>query len=257
MPDRESIPGTQAVHRAISLLRSFSSAQPELSLAELTRITGIKKATAHRLLAILEQEGLVARSQSEAYRLGPEVLNLGSIAQHSLDVRTVARPELIRLAQMTRETATLEILSNAETLVLDEAFGGRLVSTSQSIGSRWPLYATSTGKAILAYLPEAQREKLITQPFTAFTGHTFRDSDELLQDLEMVKRRGWSTACEELEPGFTAVGAPVFDREGYPLAAISLGGPTARLTPEILPQIGERVKEAAARISMQFGFLEK
>ena len=154
-------PGTQAVQRAIHLLKAFSNLRPELSLSELAEFARLKKTTAFRLLTALESEGMLLRDpDTETYRLGPEVLALAGKALRSNDLRSASRPELERLAHETRETVTLEILAGDQVMILDEVFGGYLIGTAQWIGTRWPVHATSTGKVLLAYLPQEGGDEL-------------------------------------------------------------------------------------------------
>src|SRR3970282_1195809 len=148
-------PGAQAVARAIAVLKAFTDSNPQLTLAEITRATRLNRATAYRLLAALEKEGWVARNkESEACRLGPEAITLGARALRANDLRSVSRAELEALAQAAGETATLEVLADGEVLILDEVHGHHLVGSTPSIGTRWPAHATSTGKVLLAHLPE-------------------------------------------------------------------------------------------------------
>jgi len=221
-------PGTQAVARALSLLKAFSDARPEWRLSELARAAHLHKATTHRLLAALEREGMVARDASgELYRLGPEAIALGARAARANHLRAVSRAELEALAAATGETATLEVLVDGDMLILDEVLGRGLIGATASLGTRWPAHATSTGKAVLA---------------------------ALARELEDVARRGYATAYEELERGYVAVGAAVCDPEGRPQAALSVGGPTVRLPASRVPALGRQVRAAAQRISAALGF---
>jgi DNA-binding IclR family transcriptional regulator len=124
----------------------------------------------------------------------------------------------------------------------------------QSIGSRWPLHATSTGLAILAFTPEAERNQLLTPPLTAVTGYTITDPAHLCRELEAICRRGYAVADEGLEVGLVAIGAPLYNHDGEIPAAISVAGPKVRLTPPRVAEIGALVREAAARISMRLGY---
>src|SRR5262249_22134948 len=148
-------PGTQAVLRAVALLKAFSAERPAWSVGELARAVGLNKTTAYRLLSALESEGLLERAPGGAgYRLGPELLALGTPALGVGDLRAASRAELQALAAETRETATIEVLVGGDTLILDEAVGGHVIGALPSVGTRWPAHATSTGKVLLAHLPE-------------------------------------------------------------------------------------------------------
>ncbi len=248
-------PGTQAVARALSLLKAFSDARPEWRLSELARAAHLHKATAHRLLAALERDGMVARDASgEVYRLGPEAIALGARAARANHLRAVSRAELEALAGATGETATLEVLVDGDMLILDEVLGRGLIGATPSLGTRWPAHATSTGKALLAALPPAERKGIPRARLTRYTERTITSAAALARELEEVARRGYATAYEELERGYVAVGAAVCDHEGRPLAALSVGGPTVRLPASRLPALGRQVRAAAQRISAALGF---
>ncbi|HEY6553722.1 MAG TPA: IclR family transcriptional regulator [Vicinamibacteria bacterium] len=251
----ETYPGTQAVLRAVALLKAFTSDRPERGLADLSRAVGLNKTTAYRLLAALESERMVERGRDgESYRLGPELVALGGRAQGALDLREASRAVLASLAQETRETATLEVLVGRETLILDEAMGSYVLGSMPSIGTRWPAHATSTGKTILAFLSEDERNLALPRVLTPVTNRTLADRAALERDLARVRERGYATSQEELEPGFIAVGAPVYSADGRVAAAISVGGPKVRLTPEAIASVARRLPKAAARISAKLGF---
>ncbi|MBI4772539.1 MAG: IclR family transcriptional regulator [Chloroflexi bacterium] len=265
MQTQEPYPGTQAVQRAIALLKTFSDEQPELGLSELARAVNLNKSTAYRLLTALESEGMLARNPAtDGYRLGPEIIALGGRALRGTDLRSAARPELERLAAQTLETATLEIPAGnwqaaagagglPEVLILDEVAGGHTIGASQEIGTRWPAHATSTGKALLAALPEAEREAALGSPFPRPTERTLTGA-ALATELDRVRAQGYAVAVEELEPGYTAVGAALRDYTGRAAAAISVGGPSVRFGPERVAEIAALVKAAAEAISRRLGY---
>lgn len=258
MVSSRQYPGTQAVRRALTLLNAFDDAQPERGLGELARVAGLNKTTTFRLLSALEGEGLVSKSAGgETYRLGPAAITLGARAMRSNSLYTVSRPELEALAAQTGETATLEILVGTDMLILDEVRGQFLIGATPEIGTRWPAHTTSTGKAILAFLPRRAVETLLPQTLESRTKKSTTDSFRFLSELERIQKLGYATAVEELEAGFVAVGAPVLDHTRSVVAAISLGGPKARFTHERITEIAPLVKQAAARISGKLGFVDE
>src|SRR5687768_3803220 len=139
---KQAYPGTQAVLRSVRLLKAFSAERNALSLAELSRAAGLHRSTAYRLLTALESEGLVARTPDGAgWRLGRARLALGASALAASGLRTTAQPERIALARATRETATLEVLSGNEVVILDEVMGPHMLGSTPSAGERWPTHA--------------------------------------------------------------------------------------------------------------------
>ena len=251
----ESYPGTQAVARAIGLLKTFSDAQPEWGLSELAQATRLNKSTAFRLLAALEAEGLVMRnSLSGGYRLGVELVALGGCAMRSNPLRAVSRPVLESLAQECDEAATLEVLVNTHVLIVDEVSSRHPMGMSQDVGSRLPAHATATGKVLLAHLDGDALPGALRLPLAPLTEATVTDLDRLRTQLEQIRRQGYAATAGELEPGFAAVAAPIFDRERQVAAAISVGGSSLRLTPERVPTVAALVQMAARQISRQLGF---
>ena len=249
--------GTQSIRRAVALLEAFGDDRPAWSASDLAEAVKLNRTTVYRLLTALESVEYVARdSATDTYRLGSGLIALGARAQRANPARELARPELEALAAATGETATLELLSDREMVIIDEIPGAHVTSGSQHIGSRWPVYATSTGKAILAHLPPDELGRILSRSFRRLTERTITDGGQLRACLADVRRDGYAVAAEELELGFVAVGAPLLDAAGRPVAAISLGGTRTRLTDERVPAVGRLVHAAAARISHQLGYRE-
>ena len=195
MTSSEPIPGTRAVQRVLSLLRVFSQGKSRLSLTELSEATGLSKATAHRMLSTLEREGFLVRaSESSEFQLGPEMIVLGARALEAVDLRSVARPELRRLAETTGADASLEALVGNEVLILDEERGRGLMGLTSEVGTRWPAHATATGKVLLAYATEP-----LTEPeggLAAVTSRTITRWEDLLVALSEARENQLSDEIE-------------------------------------------------------------
>jgi DNA-binding IclR family transcriptional regulator len=254
-------PGAVAVTRALRIVRAFTDAHAEWSLAGLARELGLSKPTAFRLLGALETGELVVRTEpAGTYRLGPGAIELGARALRSNSIVSAARPELEALTRATGETSSVEILVGYETLILDEVQGGHLIGTSPSVGTRWPAHAASTGKVLLAAAfeldPELPRRMARAGGgrLRALTPSTIRSAQALAAALAQVTRQGYSTAVNELEEGYVALGAPIRRHDGRVVAAISVGGPSARFTPTHRPALIRPLREAAARISQRLGW---
>ena len=164
--------------------------------------------------------------RDNGYRLGPTAAALRVRALRSSTLRDTAHPELERLAEQTGETATLEVLSEGKMLILDEVLGARLTGASPSLGTAWALHATSTGKAILAAVPTERVAELLPRSLDRFTGKPIADRARL------------DEAREELEEGYSAAGAVIRTPMLEPYAALSLSGPSARLHPDVLEELG-------------------
>ena len=181
---REQAPpqGAQAALRAIRLLKLFTAEAPELRLAELSCLSGLNKTTTHRLLQALLSEELLDRNPgTSAYRLGPGMMALGVQALSSNDLRLRARPLLKRLAEETGETATLEVPIDDTMLILDEVTSKHFVGASGNVGTRWPIHATSTGKALIAF--ELHGRDRLRAELPSLTSRTITNFDVLEKPL--------------------------------------------------------------------------
>jgi DNA-binding IclR family transcriptional regulator len=243
--------GAQAALRAVRLLKMFSNERPEMSLAELSKASGLNKTTTHRLLRALQSEALIERNAATSgYCLGPGLMALGVQALSSSDLRRRVRPLLRQLARETGETATLEVPVENSMLILDEVPGRHVVGAAGNIGTRWPIHATSTGKVWLAY-DELSFERL-GPVLQALTGKTQINKAEILTQLAEVRRRGYAVTVDELEEGFTAVATVIRGPLGDVQAALSIGGPTQRLSAARRTELGHSLCRAAERINPEY-----
>jgi DNA-binding IclR family transcriptional regulator len=243
--------GAQAALRAIRLLKLFSNERSEMSLGDLSRAAALNKTTTHRLLRALQSESLIQKSTADGrYSLGTGLMALGVQALASSDLRRRVRPVLKSLAQETGETATLEVPFEDSMLILDEVAGSHVVAAAGNVGTRWPLHATSTGKACLAW--DERRLTDLPDTWTAIAANTVTSKDRLAAQLLAIRERGYAETVDELEEGFTAVAAvlrgPLGDVEG----ALCVGGPTQRLGTARRAELGVVLGKAAARLAPDF-----
>jgi len=243
--------GAQAALRAIRLLKLFTSERPEMSLVEISRASGLNKTTTHRLLRALQSESLIDRNPATtAYSLGAGLMALGVQALASSDLRRRVRPVLRLLARETGETATLEVPFEDSMLILDEVAGTHVVGSAGNIGTRWPIHATSTGKAWLAF-DESGQERLM-DVLKPLTGSTLTDLAMLQLQLVEIRRRGYAVTIDEVEDGFTAVATIIRGVLGDVQGALSVGGPTQRLNAARRAELGVKLCRAAQRLSPEF-----
>ena len=255
--NNKGYPGTQSVQRAMSLLNAFTDTQPEWGLNDLAQALGLNKTTAYRLLSALEIEGLVTRDEhSDGYRLGPGAIILGGRALRTNNLNIVSHAELNKLAEATGETVTLEILVECDVLIIDQVQGSHMLGAAQDLFARWPAHATSTGKVLLAYLPVAQCEELLSAPLERYTENTITEMNKLREELAQIRAQGYGTVHEELELGFVAGAAPIFNHNGRAVAAISVGGPSIRFETDRMQEIVAMILQTAGRISQKIGFME-
>src|SRR3989442_1972743 len=222
---REDAGPVQSVDRAVAILEILAR-DGEAGVTEVARELDVHKSTASRLLAALDRRELVTQDTARGkFRLGTGIVRLAGAASQRLDVVHQGRPVCRALAQEVGETVNLAVLSGRDALYLDQAAGPAALSPHNWAGQRIPLHATSDGKVLLAYLPEAELAECLTPPLARFTEHTLIDITEFPELLAEVRHRGFATAVEEIEAGLTAVAAPVRNAEGNVIASISASGP--------------------------------
>ena len=247
----------QSVNRALRALELIAE-ERELGVTELGRRLDVHKATASRLVATLAERGLVERDPlTEKFRLGFGLVRLAGAAMASLDLVRMARPIVEDIADRTRETVNLGVLSGDAVVYIDQVTGTRSIVAVSWVGRRTPLHCTSNGKILLAFLGQQERDRLLGAPLERPTSRSVVDPAELHAQLEEVRARGYAQTMEELEEGLNAVAAPVRRGDGEIVAALSVSGPAFRMRPVDLPRVGRFAMEAAGAISRRMGYVER
>ena len=248
----------KSVERAIALLKAFDIDKPELGVTELSRVLGLHKSTVSRILATLERGGLVEQNpETGKYRLGVALIGLGALVVAHADVREIARPLLRRLAEETQETVNLAVLDGDEVINIEQMLPDkRQVKNIGWVGRRTPLHCVSTGKVLLAYLPEEEIERILAKGLSRRTDKTITDPGRLRKELVKIRQQGYATGLEELEEGLNAVAAPVRNHDGKVIAAVSVSGPSYRVSLENIPKLAKLTIRTAEEISRRLGFLK-
>lgn len=244
----------RSVDRAAALLLALGESHGEAGVTELARRLGLHKSTASRLLATLEKRGLVEQDgDSGKYRLGLVVIRLAERAEQTLDLRSIAMPELDRLARASRETTGIGILEGDRFLTVAQADGPNLVAMGDWTGRGAPLHSVAAGKVLLASLPEREIMRMVRRGLDRFTDRTITSLEPLLEELAKVRRRGYATAFGEYDASLNAIAAPVYDARGNVAAAVDVWGPSFRVTPARVPELAQMVRESAAAVSVRLG----
>ena len=184
------------------------------------------------------------------------LFDFGNRAIEQYDLRDRAQPHLRKLVTETEETAHLCILEQAHVIYLDKIEPGRSVRMITRIGASNPVHCTSVGKAILAFLPEERIADVIRRTrFERFTHRTIANAEALRTELEKTKRRGYAVDDEELEEGLRCIAVPVLDAQRMPVAAVSISGPSFRVTAQKLPNIANHLLQCVRGISADMGFV--
>ena len=252
---RRPVPDGQlsTVTHTLRLLQQFTFDEPVLGVSELARRLGTGKSTVHRMLRTLQAEGFVAKTSDDRYRLGFKLYELGQLVVHTIELRAVAHGILERLRNESAETAHLAVLDGAEVVYLDRFESQSTLRLFGRVGRRMPAHSTSSGKAILAFAPPDVVDTVVRAGLRRLGPRTITSRTVFLQALAEIRERGVSVSFEESESGVASVGAPVFGHDGTVIAAVSVAGPSLRMTREAMPRYGRMVLRAAAEISTGMG----
>jgi len=243
-----------SVRKALSILCLFTPARPTLNVTDVSRLLDAPKSTVHNLLRTLERFDFVSQDAvSKHYRLGRRLFELGTLYSRSNDLLTCALPHLLRLWEKTNETVKLGVLANTEVMVIKSLESPLMLHTRGDEGRLAPLYCTGNGKALLALLPnEELRDILAKVGLRSFTPRTVTSLSKLEEEVEQIRRQGYSVDWEENEEGVRCIGAPVWD-SGSERVAISVAGPATRFTTSRIPELAALVVETARAISAALG----
>ncbi len=242
----------QSVDRAVDLLLAVAAATPsEATAPALARACGLNRATAWRLLKTLQARGLVTVDEPTGrYAIGLTALELGNAAGADALIAT-AHPVLQRTCERTGETASLAVPGMSGLTYIDEVTPTAVVTASW-LGHSVPLHATSTGKALLAFLPPEQVQRVLGGPLTSFTATTITDPQALAAELAATRARGYGVCAGELESSLYGVSAPILDRTGRPLAVLSIWGPRDRVHEGVFAKVGAVAVQAAAEVRTEW-----
>lgn len=248
-------PKVQSVDRTIDVLEALASRRGATGISEVAGLVGLHVSTVHRLLATLVDRGYVRQDpDSSKYHLGSRVFTLASAADLHLDLRLVARPYLERMMRASGETANLVTTSNSEVVYLDQVASAHLVKMFAVPGMRGPLYCTGTGKVMLAHRTDGLMEAVAGEPMRRYTPRTIVSLAALEQELAAIRQRGYAVDNEEMEEGVRCLAVPVYDRRHDCIGAMSVSGPTTRMTSERVARLAPAIMGIADELSRQLGF---
>lgn len=253
---RNSVPENRTIFRVSAILRALKEDRSSRGarLTEVAQRCGLEKSTTHRLLAALVAEGLVDQdAESERYRLGLTLLELGMEVHRRLDLREEAIPVLRSLADRARETVHLGVARGHDVVYLEKVGSPHAFQMRSRVGERMPLHSTGIGKAILAFSEEGDLAAVLAAPLEGRTPHTITVESELREELQRIRARGFSMDMEENEESIRCVGAPIFDHRLHVAGGISIAGPIFRFSEQRMAELGTYVVAAAQEISRRLG----
>ena len=239
----------QSVDRVFLLLEHLADGGGARSLSELTQLTGLPMPTIHRLLRSLVNEGYVRQESSRRYALGPRMIRLGESASRMLGSWAV--PHLAKVVSRYGETANMAMLEGDACVYIAQVPSPNFVRMFTEVGRVVPLHSTGVGKALLSTLPDVQALAVLRRAgMPAITEHTITRPAALIDDLALVRKNGYAIDDGEQELGVRCVAVPL---EGLPFtAAISISGPSSRISLEDAPLVSSHLQEAAVDITAAF-----
>ncbi len=245
---------TQALSRGLAVLEALAATDGGATLTVLASRLSLPAPTAHRLLATLEAAGYVQAGPNGEWLIGVRAFRVGAafLAHRNLVVQ--AFPYLRELMEKSGETANLAVMESGEAVVVEQVQCRELMRMSAKLGARSPIHASGVGKAMLAAMDERGVAALLNgQQLVRHTARTLTTAPALLRELEATRARGYAIDDEEHAHGMRCVAATLYDEHGQPWAAISLAGPTTRMTRERIAGLGTLVRSTARELTQALG----
>lgn len=249
--------GIQSVSRALSILELFSDKRPSLRVSEVAELTGINRATCYRFCQTLRELGYLEELGGRRFRPGLKAVSLAHSALSSRELPELALPYLRQLRETVNETVNMGLLDDTDVVYVARVLSDHLIALRLYVGSRLPAYASSLGRAQLAFLPEEEAEEILDRSeLTPITSHTIINRRRLTAELKRIRSRGYALNDQEIANGLRGVAAPVLAASGRPIAAINISVPRPLSEPgEIENVLAPKVMATARDIGALAGKL--
>lgn len=253
--ERENM--VKSVSRALDIVTLVGEKKGGLGVTEIANQIDINKSSVYRILSTLVQYGYVEQDEETSrYKLGYKFLEVSSKLLDSIDIRKEALPYLQQLENETNEVIHLVVYDQGEVVYIEKLDGNEALRMHSKVGKRAPMHCTSVGKAILAHLPdEVVLDVLKRKGMPAHTSHTITNEEQFLEELKQVRERGYALDLQENEYGITCISVPLFDHTGKVIAAMSISGPSIRMTDERLQQLYTRMISIGKKLSARLGYI--
>ena len=212
----------QSLDRGLAVIRSFTAERPQLTLSQVAQETGMTRAAARRFLHTLVELGYV-RSDGRLFALRPKILELGYAYLSGLSLPEIALPHMEQLVEQVHESSSMSVLDGDEVVYVARVPTKRIMAVAISVGTRFPAYATSMGRVLLAWRPAEWLDGyLAATGLRPLTSYTITDAAALRAQLAAVREHGWALVDQELEEGLRSVAAPIRDQTGQVVAAVNV-----------------------------------
>lgn len=244
----------QSIERGFAVLHAFDDRDPSPTLAEVAAKTDLSRPAVRRILLTLQKLGYVAPNGTR-WSLTPRVLSIGHHYTSSHALVDAALPKLVEIADFTHDSASLGVLDGPDVVYAARVPVRRIMSINVSVGTRVPAYATSMGRALLAWAPrETVDSVMAATSFDKLTAATIGSADELADELHRVREQGYALATAELEDGLISLSAPVFDTGTMAVGVLACSTSTARHTVESFRELAAKfIVDCADRLSDELG----
>lgn len=241
------------LERGLTLLSALGDYPEGVRVSELAREAGLPVSTVHRLMGVLVAEGYASfDSDRHRYFLSLKIFELSHRVSLVHGLSELALPVMRRIVGTTGEPSLMSVLSKDEMVYLERIESWRRIQIRGSVGERGPLYCTSLGKSLLAFLPEENREEILGRiSLEKLAPNTITNLSDLRTELELTRERGYAVADEEHEESIRAVGVPVMNSRPWPVASICVAAPAFRVSREQLEEFVPLLREGAREIGVQ------
>ncbi|WP_158509684.1 IclR family transcriptional regulator [Limnochorda pilosa] len=245
------------MERALELLVHLAQARGGLAVTEAHQVTGLHKATAHRLLTTLERCGFAVQDPAtRRYRPGYRVLELAAGFLRDSELVEVALPEMRYVRDKTRETVTLYVREGADRICIQRVESPQSVRQVVSIGERYPLTRGAAGKVLLAFTADEERQRVLQEYMARRTQQApVHGWEAFIGELDEVRHLSWAISHGERDPQVTAIAAPILSADGEALAALSVSGPATRLAVADTAAIAREVVEVSNHIARRLAMI--
>lgn len=237
--------------KTLNILECFTPERPELGITEISEQLGLYKSNVHNILSTLMQCGYVEQNPvTNKYRLGLKILELAYVISSQLGLNRIVAPFMAELSREVGEVVYFGVPNNGQVVYLEAAYPGPFYPMRSMMGETAEMYCTAIGKAILAFLPSDKAEPALTlQSMKRYTAHTITERQMLTEELEAIRKQGYSIDNMEHEFGIRCVGAPVFNRAGILVGGLSISGPSLRFDGNTVEIYSQKLHMVASQIT--------
>jgi DNA-binding IclR family transcriptional regulator len=246
-----------SIIRACNILKCLSKDKTHFKISEVARQLHLDRSATYRILLSLERCGLVEKDEKTGeYSLGMAAFEIGNVYLRQMDFVQISKPFMADLALKVQETVHLAVLSDTEIVYVDKNDSPRSLGVMSKIGQRAPVYCTALGKILLAHQPKDELSRIIGEiKLKPFTKNTITSKKRLIQELKVIREKGYALDQREYEEDVECIGAPIRNHLGDAIAALSISGPQRKINTPLEKQFISQVIKAASLVSSKMGYM--